>query len=128
VVIRIQLEEQDIQELAPEVGMIIQREIAGRLRGHLRPMDSVARFSEWKFAALHEELKKADDFKIILSRLLKTLDEPICFQDKIYRIKVSLGAVINRSDFKKPTDILDAAEKDLKNAQTLPITRGIEGK
>jgi GGDEF domain-containing protein len=104
---------QDIDALDPEAQMFIQRVVSERLRGRLRPMDAVARFSEWRFGTLYEELKKPEDVQIILSRLSEVMNVPICFQDNTYQLAADFGTAVYQDHFKLPEQILDAAENAL---------------
>jgi diguanylate cyclase (GGDEF)-like protein len=115
-VIQIRLLDRDIDVLDSEARMFIQRVISERLRGRLRPMDAVARFEEWQFATLYEELKKPDDINIILARLQEIMNVPIWFQDNTYQVTADFGAVVYEERFKQPEQIMDAAEKVLDEA------------
>jgi GGDEF domain-containing protein len=54
----------------------ILRQAGERLRRALRLTDTIARFSGWKFATLHEELKKPEDIQVVQGRLAEKLSEP----------------------------------------------------
>jgi len=100
-------------ELEAEAWIHILREISGRLRTHLRPMDAIAKFAGWRFATLHEELKKPEDLEAIKARICEKLDEPVIFNDHSYRLKIRSGTSLFSDRFKLPVEILKAAEKDL---------------
>ena len=117
VVIQIHLAGQDESQLNPDVWVYILREISERLREHLRPMDAIAKFTGWRFGTLHEELKGKDDLDVILTRLRDNLAEPFRFQGSIYHVYANFGTAIYNDRFKQPADILNAAEKDLEQAQ-----------
>lgn len=118
VIIEIHLDGQDENELNPEVWVYILREISERLRRHLRPMDAIAKFTGWRFGTLHEELKKPEDLEIILSRLQESLNESFHYQSNAYHVSAVFGTAIYNEHFKQPTEILQAAEKNLEKVQS----------
>jgi len=54
---------------------------------------------------------------VILTRLRDNLAEPFRFQGSIYHVYANFGTAIYNDRFKQPADILNAAEKDLEQAQ-----------
>jgi diguanylate cyclase (GGDEF)-like protein len=115
-VVIIDVELEGVGEDAPdsEIRVHTLREISERLRCHLRPMDATAKFTGWRFATLHEELKRPEDLEIIKSRIFDNLSAPIQFNDSAYQATIHLGAALFNKLYKLPVEILKAAEKELK--------------
>lgn len=100
----------------PEVILGILRVMADRLRTYLRPTDTIARLSGWKFATLHEELKHPDDIEVIVKRLQNELSKPFEVEDGLYQLAINYGAVVYHPEYKGPKDMLDAADGALNQA------------
>lgn len=81
-------------------------------------MDAIAKFTGWRFGTLHEELKKPEDLDIILSRLQDSLNEPFRYQSNSYHVSTVFGTAPYNEHFKQPSEILQAAEKNLDKAQS----------
>lgn len=97
-------------ELEDDVIIDLLRQIAQRLRVNLRPTDTLARLSGWHFAALLEELNEKDDLKIIVNRLDTHMRADYQVNERIYRLNVSYGAVLNQANKLDPVALLLAAE------------------
>jgi len=80
-------------------------------------MDAIAKFTGWRFGTLHEELKKPEDLDIILSRLQDSLNEFFRYQSNSYHVSTVFGTAPYNEHFKQPSEILQAAEKNLDKAQ-----------
>jgi diguanylate cyclase (GGDEF)-like protein len=100
----------------PDVIMGILRQIADRLKTYLRPTDTIARLSGWKFATLHEELKHPDDIEVIIKRVQNELSKPFEVEDDSYQLAINYGAVVFHPEYKSPVDMFNAAEKALDQA------------
>lgn len=100
----------------PDPILAIQRQIAGRLNNHIRPTDTLSRFSGWKFATLHEELKHPDNIEIIIQRIQTELSKPYQVEGEVYHLAVNYGGVVYHPVYKKPEDIIETAEKALSQA------------
>jgi len=115
-IFEIQLAMQDEMLLQPDVLERIIFEVAERLKGSVRPTDTVARVSGWKFVSLHEDLTKREDAEIIVDRIYKLLTEPIRIGDKQYHLDVRFGRATQSPRFTNPVDLFVAAEQDLARA------------
>ncbi len=115
-VLQLQLREYEEQELDPVVSSSILQQASDRLRSSLRPMDTIARFSGWKFATLHEELRDTQDAQVIITRILGRLLEPYRVGEDEYRVEVFFGVGLNNPRYKLARDVLSAAERSLGEA------------
>lgn len=102
--------------VTPELETSLLHEIAERLRHNLRPTDTIARHSGWKFLALTEELKNPQDLKVISARLREKLEAPYLPEDKPVRLTCTFGGAVYGAAFSRPGDILEAAEQALEEA------------
>jgi diguanylate cyclase (GGDEF)-like protein len=111
IVIDFQLASQQKDLIDPDMLLIILREIALRLRKFVRPTDAVARLSGWRFATLHEDLNKPEGIQVIANRLNGKLSQPYQVKDQSFNIKFNLRPVVHDPKYRKPIDILKAAQK-----------------
>ena len=111
-----QLEPQD-EQVKPDRVLAILREIADRLKRFVRPTDTVARLSGWKFATLHEDLNKPEEIQLIVQRLSEKLSGPYQIEDTTYGMKVDFRPVVHNPRHRLPADILEAALKAMNEAR-----------
>ena len=104
------------EETQPDVKNEIVRQVADRLRTNIRPTDTIARLSGWKFATLHEELKQRKDINIIIQRVQSKLLEPYLINDKPCEISLSLGAVVCDKSCKEVEKVIEQTEDALDKA------------
>jgi diguanylate cyclase (GGDEF)-like protein len=111
IAIDVQIDALQNARLSPDAMLAILREIASRLRTHIRPTDAAARLSGWRFATLHEDLKDAEVIQIILKRLQEKLALPFVTCDGTFEIQFEMKPVVHQPGFQKAADILTAAQK-----------------
>ena len=99
------------------------RGIAKRLNQNLRPTDCIAHLSAWKFASLNEDLRGSEDAQVIIGRIQNCLAEPYEWKGDYYKIETRVGFAVANPQYRKPEDILSAAEGMLE--QSLTNTREI---
>jgi diguanylate cyclase (GGDEF)-like protein len=104
------------ETIHPENSKVILRTVASRLKSHLRPTDTIARFSGWKFATLHEELAEVGDIRIIIDRMKEKLQQPYQIGRKMYYLNTYFGSAVNQGQYKGKEDLLDAIEDALEGA------------
>jgi diguanylate cyclase (GGDEF)-like protein len=110
IVFEIYLEGTPFDLVPPEWMSGIMHEIAKRLRKHVRPTDSAARISGWRFCILCEEIKNNEDIQVILERLQEFVSEPVVLEGKTFQIHANYGTAFSASgSYQQPKDILAAA-------------------
>jgi diguanylate cyclase (GGDEF)-like protein len=102
----------------PDPTLEILRQVANRLRTYLRPTDTLARLSGWKFATLHEELKHPDDIEVIIKRIHNELSKPYEIGGDTFQLTINYGGVVYHPVYKKAEDLFTTSEKALNQALT----------
>jgi diguanylate cyclase (GGDEF)-like protein len=100
----------------------IFREVGWRLVKNFRPTDTVARFSNNKFATLHEDLKQPQDVVVITDRMQIELMRPYQVDKKTFWPELAIGAAVHQPNYMTPREILDAAERSLAPAGAQELT------
>lgn len=95
----------------------VLKSIVRRLRDNLRPTDTIARLSGWKFAALNEELSRPADQEVILKRLHSKLIQPIEIGSTRLQPVVRLGSAVYQPDLQTPGELLKRAEETDQSAE-----------
>jgi diguanylate cyclase (GGDEF)-like protein len=101
------------EQVSSEAWIRIMQETAERLRRHVRPTDTISRFSGHQFGALHEEIKKPEDVQVILQRLTDMLAEPIQTSEGTFKVYACCGVAVSGPTYRNPREILAAAAKML---------------
>jgi diguanylate cyclase (GGDEF)-like protein len=91
----------------------ILREAASGLLQNLRPTDTIARLSYYKFASLHEELREPDDVKIICNRIRTILTPPFRINDRKISLLFHIGQATSKNNYQTAEDLLIMAEEDM---------------
>lgn len=107
-----------MDQMDPSIQIRILEGLADRLKESVRPTDTVARFTGWKFAALLEELTKPEDIKIIINRVQEALSQPFTMSSMTYELGVSFGAAIHNRGYRLPEDVLQVAERAMEQARS----------
>ena len=107
-----------MDQMDPSVQIRILEGLADRLKESVRPTDTVARFSGWKFAALLEELTKPEDIKIIINRMHEALAAPFTLSSNTYELGVSFGAALHNRSYRQPEELLQVAERAMEQARS----------
>lgn len=108
-----------------DLSITLLSEIARRLKQNLRPTDTIARATGWKFVTLHEDLRRVEDVQIILDRIQNILAAPFQGGDDFYKVKPVFGSAVSQIECREPKEIYKAAEYSLeeKLASQMPSTR-----
>ncbi|HET7524824.1 MAG TPA: diguanylate cyclase [Burkholderiaceae bacterium] len=84
--------------LGREAGDALLREVAQRLKKHLRASDVVARLESDEFAVLAHELPTPADAEPVARKLLQAVNEPVIVHGKEYRLSACAGVAIYPHD------------------------------
>jgi PleD family two-component response regulator len=101
----------------PDAMVAILRQAGERLRRALRLTDTIARFSGWKFATLHEELKKPEDIEVVRARLAEKLSKPYQVGEEEYIASVRFGIAVHDRRYASSAAMLEMAEAGLEAGQ-----------
>ncbi len=110
VAIEFQVDTQQETVTNPDAVLEILREIASRFRKHIRPTDTAARLSGWRFAILHEDLKKPEEIDLILKRLKEILSLPYETCAGPWAPRFDIAAVVCAPNFQESIEILRTAQ------------------
>jgi PleD family two-component response regulator len=116
-VYQFQIEGRSPSQTDPEDLMHLMEEIARRVRRSVRPLDTVARLSGWRFTTLLEELKGPHDVNVVGKRLQELYVDPFRVMGKTYRVSIKMGAAINNPQYPNANSILDAAISALEKSR-----------
>lgn len=112
--------------LGHDVGDLLLKEIAGRLRGHLRCADTVsfdlcgpitARLGGDEFVILLDEISGPDDVAAIAQRLLVMLSEPYRLGPHEVFSTASIGIVVGDAGYERAEDVVRDADTAMYEAK-----------
>jgi diguanylate cyclase (GGDEF)-like protein/PAS domain S-box-containing protein len=81
-------------KLGHDLGDLLLKEVANRIRRCLRPSDTAARIGSDEFVVLLPEIAMAQDAEIVADKVLKVMAEPFILAHHIVRISVSVGIAL----------------------------------
>lgn len=119
VILQIQFINRPEEAIRPEIESMILAEIAARLKKNLRPTDTLAHYSGWKFLTLHEELRTNDDIEVIVERLQRELSRPYQVGAEDFKGLVTYGVAVDAWRYKQSDEMIDAAKEALSKALTV---------
>lgn len=117
IVFEIKVEDGLEQRLSPDAHISLLRAVSGRLRFSSRPMDTLARLADMKFALLNEELQNPEDVHQIIRRIQEKLSEPFLVEGEMIKVRVNFGGAFHTPHWSEYMDVLEAAEQALEVAQ-----------
>jgi len=91
--------------------------VAARLRGAVRPEDTLARLGGDEFVALLEAVADAGVAEGVAARLLAALDEPVTIDGRRHAITASIGIALCGPGHAQPDDLLRDADAALYRAK-----------
>ena len=103
--------------LGHAAGDELLKEVARRLSKLLRANDTVARLGGDEFAILFGDLIHPDDYKSLLDRVLRHLNEPILLGDDMANVSASIGATLYPIDNSPPSELLEHADLAMYHAK-----------
>ncbi|MDM8552433.1 diguanylate cyclase [Desulfobacterales bacterium HSG2] len=77
-----------------EAGDSILKEVASRLTESVRKTDTVARIGGDEFVVVIQDIRRKEDAKIVVEKIIQSVSEPIRFDDKTCVIHASIGISI----------------------------------
>lgn len=100
-----------------EVGDLLLKQAASRLKASVREMDTVARMGGDEFAVLLEASSTHNDVEPVIKRIQENLARPYEFQKNTIRSAASVGIVKNIATYEKIDDILRDADTAMYQAK-----------
>lgn len=106
-----------------EAGNAVLQAAAGRLRGHVRDMDTVARVGGDEFAILLPEVANAEDAGLVAERILEAFTQPLNIstdanaQPQTLSLSVSLGLSVFPGDTVAGTKLIQHAAEAMYSAK-----------
>lgn len=91
-------------------GDIVISTVAHRVRQTIRTNDFLCRIGGDEFVLCLDDISSLDDIKIIVQRILLTVELPINFNTTEYKISASLGIAIYPNDSTDPSTLLRYAD------------------
>ena len=81
-----------------EAGDSVLAEVAVRLRSHVRPYDTVARFGGDEFVILLENIQQDSDVLAIAQRMVVSMAEPVALREAEATVGISIGVAVSGVD------------------------------
>jgi diguanylate cyclase (GGDEF)-like protein/PAS domain S-box-containing protein len=103
--------------LGHEVGNRLLVAVGERLRGCLRPEDTLARFGGDEFTVLIEDVEKPEDAVGLAERTIQALRGPFALEGRELFIKPSIGIALGQARTKSPEDLLRDADTAMYRAK-----------
>ncbi|MDX8412718.1 MAG: EAL domain-containing protein [Mariprofundales bacterium] len=96
--------------LGHDVGDVLLKEVAQRLKGCVRGTDMVGRIGGDEFVALISNVTSADTVAAIATKMISVLEEPIIHQQHEMRIGVSIGICMFPDDGNSTAELMRRAD------------------
>jgi diguanylate cyclase (GGDEF)-like protein len=100
-----------------EMGDLLLKEAADRLKTCLREVDTAARLGGDEFTCLMEGVNSRSDMEIIGNRILKAFVKPCVIESKEVPVTVSLGLVVYPIDSEEIDGLFTSAKAAMENAR-----------
>jgi len=104
--------------LGLEAGDELLKEVAGRLQGAVRQMDTVCRFTGDEFVFILPQVSKPETSAYVAQRLLNVVSQPFRIRDQELFITASVGIAIFPNDGEDVSILLQNAESALHQAKS----------
>jgi len=96
--------------LGHDTGDRLLVEVAERLKGCLRPEDTLARFAGDEFIVLLEEVEGADDALRVTQRITEEFRKPFVLNGRELVLRFSIGVALGEADMESPEELLRDAD------------------
>ncbi len=103
--------------LGHEAGDLLLVAVAERLRGSMRPEDTLARFGGDEFAVLVEEVESPEDTVRVAERILEDFRESYSVEGREFVIRPSIGIALGTARTKRPEELLRDADTAMYQAK-----------
>ncbi len=89
----------------------VLKEVAKRLKAHVRKSDTVARVGGDEFIFILNGTRGKDEVEFVANRIIRSINEPIELFDKKFNIGASIGISMFPSDGSTPLDLINNADR-----------------
>ena len=103
--------------LGHEIGDMLLVAASERLKGCLRPEDTLARFGGDEFIVLLEEVEGADDALRVTRRITEEFRGPFVLDDRELFVGLSIGVALGEAHTKSPEELLRDADTAMYRAK-----------
>lgn len=103
--------------LGHEIGNLLIKEVANRLKGFVREGDTVARIGGDEFALIVEGLENINDIDLIAEKILDLINQPFTIKNSDVSISASIGVSIYPDDGTDQQELLMNADAAMSRAQ-----------
>ncbi len=103
--------------LGHEIGDRLLVEVAKRLKGCLRPEDTLARFAGDEFIVLIEQVEGADDALRVTQRITEEFRGPFVLEGRELVVRLSIGVALGDAHTKSPEELLRNADAAMYRAK-----------
>jgi diguanylate cyclase (GGDEF)-like protein len=91
--------------------------VAKRLRSHIRPDDTIARFGGDEFVVLLRDIKEVSDATNIAERIITILKEPFHLMHHELYVSITIGIAVGTHEYQQPEEIVRDADTAMYNAK-----------
>ncbi|MBA3473114.1 MAG: PAS domain S-box protein [Rubrobacter sp.] len=103
--------------LGHETGDRLLVAVAERLRGCLRPEDTLTRFGGDEFTVLVEEVEGASDAVRVAKRIVECFQQPFVLDGREFAVTTSIGIALGDARTKRPEELLRDADAAMYQAK-----------
>jgi diguanylate cyclase (GGDEF)-like protein len=105
--------------LGHAAGDAVLREVAVRLGGCLREVDTIARHGGDEFVVLLEELEKLEEVEQVTVRMQEVMAEPLAIEGRSVRMTISIGVALYPRDAEEVSTLIRRADRAMYRAKEL---------
>ena len=103
--------------LGYQIGDLLLREVAERLKNRVREVDTVVRLDGERFVVILTELKSLEDINQLAHTMLRWLEMPFSLQRKTVAISANMGIALYPDDHKDGEELLRYAQEAINCAK-----------
>ena len=100
-----------------EAGDLLLLRVAERLKGCLRPQDTLARFGGDEFIVLIEDVRSPGDAVRVAGRIMRVFKDPFVVEGRELYARTSIGIALGEGSAERPEDLLRNADTAMYRAK-----------
>lgn len=110
-------------EFGHEVGDLVLREIAKKIKSQLRKHDACARLGGDEFVIVFSHVKNEEESKLALNRIIEEINKPFMIEDNKIQLSASMGITLYPEDKSPPDTLIRHADQAMYAAKQLGKNR-----